>query len=192
MRILRVQGLRRLTVGAAVALLAGFSAPQVLAHDTVVGGVPADGQQVAEFPSEIALEFSGYVNEGFNTFAISNADTNEVLFSGEPTVNERWVTLQVPEGIDPGPGNYRIGFQITSSDGHATRGMTNFSVEGAQIAPASNGSTASDAGTEAGTEAASDSQSEQSGISPWVWAIGGIVLVVIAVGGILAASKNRK
>ncbi|WP_018295654.1 copper resistance CopC family protein [Corynebacterium lubricantis] len=189
---MRYPRLRRFAVGSAVALLAVFSAPQVLAHDTVVGGVPADGEQVAEFPEEIALEFSGYVNEGFNTFAISDADTDEVLFSGEPVVNERWVTLEVPEGIDPGPGNYRIGFQITSSDGHATRGMTNFSVEGATEAPAANATEGESASEETAEAASETEQAEQSGISPWVWAVGGIVLVVIAVGGIMAASKNRK
>ncbi|MBN9643362.1 copper resistance protein CopC [Corynebacterium sp. CCM 8862] len=109
--------------------LTGAVAPPVaVAHDSVINSKPEDGGTVAEFPREIVLEFSGIPKPNFNTVAVSNADTREVLFSVEPILDQQFVHVDVPADIDPGPGNYLVGFQITSSDGHATRGGVTFSV----------------------------------------------------------------
>ena len=112
------------------ALVLGGSMPAAFAHDSVIGGSVKDGDQLDEFPKEITLEFSGIPKEDFNTFAVTNADTGEKLFSQEPQLHERDLTIETPEGVNPGPGNYQVGFQITSSDGHATRGGVEFSVKG--------------------------------------------------------------
>lgn len=127
----RVPWLRRTAaaVGTA-ALVLGGSMPAAFAHDSVIGGSVKDGDQLDEFPKEITLEFSGIPKEDFNTFAVTNADTGEKLFSQEPQLHQRDLTIETPEGVNPGPGNYQVGFQITSSDGHATRGGVEFSVKG--------------------------------------------------------------
>lgn len=127
----RLPWLRR-TVAAVgtAALVLGGSMPAAFAHDSVIGGSVKDGDQLDEFPKEITLEFSGIPKEDFNTFAVTNADTGEKLFSQEPQLHERDLTIETPEGVNPGPGNYQVGFQITSSDGHATRGGVKFSVKG--------------------------------------------------------------
>lgn len=127
----RVPWLRRTAaaVGTA-ALVLGGSMPAAFAHDSVIGGSVKDGDLLDEFPKEITLEFSGIPKEDFNTFAVTNADTGEKLFSQEPQLHERDLTIETPEGVNPGPGNYQVGFQITSSDGHATRGGVEFSVKG--------------------------------------------------------------
>lgn len=113
---------------AAVAALAVTAQPAAWAHDSVIGGNPANGEVVEEFPDALALEFSGHPKEGFNTFALSRvADgTPDVLYSGEPALDGRWVSLDLPAGFEAEPGEYRIGFQIISTDGHATKGMTTF------------------------------------------------------------------
>ncbi|MDK8243813.1 copper resistance CopC family protein [Corynebacterium sp. UMB10321] len=109
------------------------------AHDAVIGGDPSNGSVVAEFPKELSLEFSGQPQEGFNTFALSRVSDNEILFTGEPVLDGRFVSLELPEKAresgDKVPGEYRIGFQIVSSDGHATKGMTTFTYapEGSQV-----------------------------------------------------------
>ena len=110
------------------------------AHDAVIGGDPANGSVVTNFPDVLTLEFSGQPQDGFNTFALSRVSDNEVLYTGEPTLDGRFVSLEVPEAVhsavDEAPGEYRIGFQIISSDGHSTKGMTTFTYvpDGGEIA----------------------------------------------------------
>ena len=147
----RVPWLRRTAaaVGTA-ALVLGGSMPAAFAHDSVIGGSVKDGDQLDEFPKEITLEFSGIPKEDFNTFAVTNADTGEKLFSQEPKLHERDLTIETPADVHPGPGNYQVGFQITSSDGHATRGGVEFSVkgDGSENTEAPESDTAGQEGTE--------------------------------------------
>ncbi|MBK4167338.1 copper resistance protein CopC [Corynebacterium macginleyi] len=127
----RVPWLRRATVAVgATALIAGGSAPLALAHDSVVGGTVKEGDQLEEFPKEITLEFSGIPKDQFNTFAVTNKDTGEQIFSQEPELDERYLTITTPDDVEPGPGSYQVGYNITSSDGHATRGGVSFTVTG--------------------------------------------------------------
>ena len=114
----------------AVGALSVVATPAALAHDSVIGGNPTDGEVVEEFPRSIELEFSGLPQEGFSTVAITDQDSGDLLFSGEPTIKDRLVTLDLPADISGGPGDYTVGFQILSSDGHATRSSTTFTVAG--------------------------------------------------------------
>ena len=81
---------------------------------------------------------------------MTNADTGEKLFSQEPKLHERDLTIETPADVHPGPGNYQVGFQITSSDGHATRGGVEFSVkgDGSDNSEAAESDTADQEGTE--------------------------------------------
>lgn len=142
--------------------------PVASAHDVVISSDPADGSTVAEFPRRISLEFSGIPQETFNTIAVSNADTSEILLRTEPELDQQFVSVDIPEDIQPGPGNYIVGFQITSSDGHATRGKTTFSVGDATIQPSETTDTA---------VAAEEPEPNMLG-----WYLGGALLVIIAAG----------
>ena len=158
-----------------------LAVPMASAHDVVVGGSPANEEILQEFPDTIELEFSGYVKEDFNTFAVSDMETEEILFSGDPTIDGRMVTLDVPADVNPGPGEYRIGFQITSSDGHSTRGMTTFTVAGEETGT----SAAAPAGS-AGDEVTSESTDakEENGMlqGPLAWVLAGVgVLAILGV-----------
>ena len=93
--------------------------PQAQAHDAVVASTPADGAVVASFPREFELEFSGIPQQSFNTVAVSDAQSGEVLFTVEPTLDQQFVRFETPADVQPEAGEYIIGFQITSSDGHA-------------------------------------------------------------------------
>lgn len=106
------------------------SLPAAHAHDVVLKSTPPDGGVVSEFPRVIILEFSGIPKETFNTIAVSDAVKSEVLFTSQPELENQIATVEVPADINPGPGEYLVGFQITSSDGHATRGKTTFTVSG--------------------------------------------------------------
>ncbi|WP_315042794.1 copper resistance protein CopC [Corynebacterium argentoratense] len=121
---------RVLATVVAVGALTVVATPVALAHDSVIGGTPADGEVVEEFPRSIELEFSGLPQEGFSTVAITDQDSGDLLFSGEPTIDGRLVTLDLPADVSGGSGDYTVGFQILSSDGHATRSATTFTVAG--------------------------------------------------------------
>ncbi|APT84884.1 copper resistance CopC family protein [Corynebacterium aquilae] len=169
-------------------------APQVYAHDVVVGGNPANGETVSQFPHSITLEFSGIPQGNFNTLAVSDADSGTVLYSGQPELDKQNVTLNVPEDINPGPGSYVVGFQITSSDGHATRGKTTFTVApqpseqaaaGASSAPATPTTSPTAAETEAAPQAADSNK------STWLWAGVAVACALVATAA-LSLTKNRK
>lgn len=153
------------------------------AHDSVIAAIPEDGGTVEEFPQEIVLTFSGIPKDTFNTLAVSDSDSGEVLFSQEPNLDGQEVSVTVPEDVNPGPGEYTVGFQITSSDGHATRGKTTFSVAGAQPA-------------EEGAEGASQSETEQNENSsvlsgPLAWIVGALGVLAMAAVVVVAVARNR-
>lgn len=201
-----VRGVQRIRGGLiAVALACGIAAapatplvvaPVAAAHDVVVGGSPADGDIVQEFPRTLTLDFSGEVQEGFNTFALSRSDTGEVLFTGEPTVDGRAVSIDLPADFSAEPGDYRIGFQIVSSDGHATKGMTSFTyapdkAEEGQTAPAQEPSSKADADT---TDTTADEDQATSGPNTTlIWVAAGVLLIAgVAAVAVARNRQNRK
>lgn len=208
MRMSRTSG--TLLAGFLAGGLAVMGAAPAFAHDVVVGGDPADGESVEQFPESVTLEFSGIPRDGFNTFAISDAETEEVLFTGEPTIDDRYLTLELPEDLGAGAGDYRIGFQITSSDGHATRGMTSFTVSGdeataaaaADEAEAEAATPIADTPEEQGdqdaqndtenTENAENTVEEATGLSGvWTWVIAGVAILAIIAVIIVAIQRGR-
>lgn len=173
-------------------------APAASAHDAVVGGNPADGATVSEFPARVELDFSGDPQSGFSTMAVSKVgDTGEadVLYSGEPEVEGRAVTLDLPGDLDPQPGEYRVGFQIVSSDGHATKGMTTFTYEpaggssSAAAAPSEQSGALDTGSTDTGSDNAGSDEESDGSSRAWT-IIGSIVgLLVIAGAGVAALVK---
>ena len=190
----------RLKRSAAVAmagmLVAGplaFS-PVATAHDVVLSSTPENGSVVEEFPETIELEFSGIPQDLFNTVALSNADTGEILFSGSPELDERILSFDVPSDVETGPGNYAVGFQITSSDGHATKGSIAFEVAG-QTADTTEDSTAE--ATEPVTPAEDPQATETGGTgleAPWNWLLGvaGVLVIAGAIVMMIAKGRNSK
>lgn len=176
---------RNLTAAAATAGLLVLAAPVSPAHDLVIGGNPDNGDVVEEFPEIIELEFSGYVKLDFNTFAISDIESGEILFSGPPTIDGRMVSIAVPTDVNPGPGDYRIGFQITSSDGHSTRGMTTFTVAGERDAA----STAAESTTDVASDAAGESGVLQN---PLTWILAGVGILAILGVIVMAIARGQK
>lgn len=178
---------RHLAAAAVALMWSATLAPDATAHDAVVGGVPADGEVVSEFPDQLELTFSDQVQDGFNTFALSNSDTGEVVYSGQPTVEGRNVTLDLPADLEATPGSYRIGFQIISSDGHSTKGMTSFTYE-----PAARAEQASE--TPGESEAAGETSTSEAAESNNTWTLLAAALGVLVVGGAAIAliGKQRR
>lgn len=154
--------------------------PSAHAHDAVIYSSPADEAIVDGFPEQIELEFSGVPQEGFNTIALSN-ERGEVLFSGEPTIEGRRLIVSLPQDLKGEPGDYTVGYQITSSDGHATRGKITFSVR-ANDAPTTSTVEPSITPTPVAEEGADNST---------LFIIGAFVLILILSSGALLLIRRR-
>ena len=185
---------RTLLAGTAAAILAVGTAPMAFAHDSVIDARPGIDETVKEFPAELVLEFSAQPKEDFNTVALSRVSDDEVLFSGEPEVNDREVSIAVPDDVDAQPGEYRIGYQITSSDGHATKGQTTFTFTPAQAAgeSAAQGSESAQGGDSEGeADAASTSDEAENDAASgytWLW----LLLGALFLGGVVIAALSRR
>lgn len=176
--------LRQVTTGiaAGVAGLAiGLSAPLAAAHDSVIGGNVVGDAPLEEFPREITLEFSGIPKDDFNTFAVSDKASGDVLFDATPTIDGRNLTIEVPQDIQPGDGDYQVGFRITSSDGHSTLGSVPFSVaSGDGVDEAAEGSV--DGASEGSSEQESqDSLNSLPAAAKWIIGVGAVLVVGAAV-----------
>ena len=178
----------------ATGLMIAMSAPLALAHDSVVGGNVVSDAPLEEFPREITLEFSGIPKETFNTFAVSDKDSGEVLFDGTPTIDGRDLTVEVPQDVQPGAGDYQVGFRITSSDGHSTVGSVEFSVAGGEDADGA----ADSAGTEGADDNAADTDASSSDgaldslptAAKWIIGIGAVLAIAAVV--VAFGAKTRR
>lgn len=159
--------------------------PEAAAHDAMVGSTPEQDSTVSEAPDSIELEFSGIPREEFNTVALSQ--DGDVLVSDEPEIDGHMLTLGLPDDLDMPDGEYTVGYQITSSDGHATRGSYTFTLDTG--AGAAGGSTGGAATGEAPAEGESgDGQGLPSWATP-VMAIAGVIVVLGAL--VLAVARFR-
>lgn len=185
--------LRTLVAAAGVLGVGAMSmlvAPQAAAHDVVVDSNPENGSVVDEFPETFELEFSGIPQDLFTTVALSNADSGEVLTSGTPQLDGQHLSYEVPSDVQTGAGNYILGFQITSSDGHATKGSISFEVTGsAETTTETTATTDTSETTEAETTETAD---ETSGIpAPWNWVLSIVAVLVVASAIVMMIAKNR-
>lgn len=173
---------RNIVASLAIAIsTVGIGLPPALAHDVVIRSTPGDKSTIEQPPTELELEFSGIPKDTFNTVALSNDDTGEVLFSASPELENQTIRVQIPRDVTLNPGNYKVGFQITSSDGHATRGMTTFRLAGDAV---SNTSKTVDV-----AEPAAESSSSQSTL---LYLGGGLAVAIVAVVGVVLVLSRRK
>lgn len=162
----------------AVASISGsvVAATPAYAHDSILSSDPASGARIPALPKEITLEFSGEPQEGFNTLALSRE--GKVVLSGTPRAQGRRLTLDVPSTLQADPGTYTIGYQITSSDGHATRGSFDFTITGSA---ADNQTPSADSVTSSSEPSPTASQGEQgdanTSVPTWLLPVAGIVVI---------------
>lgn len=177
---------RGAATAAVVAAAAMVTVAPAFAHDSVIGANPQDGSSVQEFPDTIELEFSGEIQDGFNTLAITRdwAGEPDLVYSGEPQIDGRDVILEIPADVEAEPGDYKVGFQIISSDGHATKGMTSFTYDPDGSAQ----SAASDDAEAANTEAA---DAEDSNFWSY-FALAAVVVVVSLLALLFARSRQKR
>lgn len=195
---------RNAAVVAVLSLLGIFTAwfHPAHAHDAVVSSNPENESVISEFPTEIVLTFSGQIQDDFNTVAVSNQDSGEVLFDLEPEIDGFDVIIPVPEDLDVPDGSYVVGFQVTSSDGHATRGAISFvlaaseneAVANATDAPVTAAATTATEPVQTtsatgDTAVTSDDESSQSN-SVVIWLAG--IAIVVGLGAVIFWQRAKK
>lgn len=181
---------RPVAVTGATALTAAsvFAAP-ALAHDGVVESNPAAKSTVDKLPQKISLTFSGVPQDGFNNIALTK--DGKLITREKPSQDGKTLSIDVPEQKDAEPGEYTIGYQITSSDGHATRGSVKFTLAGKD-----NGGSNSD-GSGNSADGQDSNQSSSKGEDPmrglgWLLPIAGIVVIGGALVMAIARWRNLK
>lgn len=160
-----------LAVGLAIA-----TTPAAFAHDQVVGGSPEPDSTVTSVPDSIVVENSAEPRENFNSIALSICD--EQVASGEPEADGNELTLAIPSDVDLQDGEYTVGYQVTSSDGHPIRDSYTFTLD------TGSGNTADCASEE--TEASSESEDEE-GLPSWTGTLLGIAGVIVVLGALVIA-----
>lgn len=179
------KGQRGAAVAAVAATAAMVTAAPAFAHDSVIGATPEDGSVVQEFPDTIELEFSGEIQDGFNTVAITRDQVGDpdLVYSGEPRIDGRDVILEIPADVEAEPGDYKVGFQIISADGHATKGMTAFTYD-----PDGSAQNAASDDPEPANEEAADAEETKF----WSYFALAAVVVVVSLLALLFARNRQK
>lgn len=164
------------------------------AHDVMVESTPEVGSTTETTPSEVRLRFSGtpLTGEGLtNLILVSDADGNQWQ-DGE--VNVEGYELAVPLCENLPQGEYEVAYRVIYSDGHTgeerfsfTNADPNAPAEGApnDCGELSDGAPTPDA--DETNEAQDTSNAEENAaentsasLPGWVWAVGGVGIVVIA------------
>ncbi len=110
-----------LTVIAAVGLLIFAGPTPASAHAKLISTSPTNGQALDQGPSQIVMTFDEPVT--VQTLRATSDDGTEVQL-GEPTISGNNVTATWPGGQKG--GLYRVGYLVTSQDGHVIDGVLIF------------------------------------------------------------------
>ena len=198
---------RLASVAVATALVGGAAAPAVVlapvagAHSVLVSIDPEDGSELDTPPDEIVLTFNEEINQNFASVAVTAGDDRATRVVGDPSVAGETVTVDVD---DLGPGAYTVGYRVTSSDGHVVSGSSVFTVtggaggaevgaeSGSQPAAGGDASPAGGSDTGAGDEAgvADETSGEDTGVSPAIWVVGGLAILLIGGAFVLLRRGN--
>ncbi|WP_404850825.1 copper resistance CopC family protein [Dietzia kunjamensis] len=202
---------RLASVAVAAALVGGAAAPSVVlapvavAHSVLVSIDPEDGSDLDTPPDEIVLTFNEEINQNFASVAVTAGDDRAARVVGDPSVAGEVVTVEVD---DLGPGAYTVGYRVTSSDGHVVSGSSVFTVtggadgaeagagsgaeSGSQPAAGGDASPAGGSDTGAGDEAdvADETSGEDTGVSPAIWVVGGLAILLIGGAFVLLRRGN--
>ncbi|WP_433681744.1 copper resistance CopC family protein [Nocardia sp. CA-119907] len=164
-----------LLVGAGV-LAAGTAA----AHSSPVSSVPADGASVETGPERVSITFNEPLQTSFPALTVVGPDGN-LWSKGDPTVDGPTVSVAVGE-LGP-TGVYKIGYRVTSADGHPVKGELTFT-----LTKAGNGTP----GPKANSQNSSGDKGDSDGIPLWVFIVGAVVLFGGGLAFALFGGRGRK
>lgn len=175
---------RRLVAGLIAGLLclgAGtLAAGTAAAHSSPVSSVPADGASVETGPERVSITFNEPLQESFPALTVVGPDGN-LWSKGDPTV--AGPTVSVPVGELGPTGVYKIGYRVTSADGHPVKGERTFT-----LTKAGNGTP----GPKADSQHNSGGKDDSGGVPLWVFIIGAVVLFGGGLAFALYGGRGRK
>ncbi|GAA1110103.1 copper resistance CopC family protein [Arthrobacter flavus] len=158
------------------------SAPAANAHDEMTGSTPASGASVEMLPEVVELTFSN-VPSGIGS-EVEVLDANgENWAEGDVTIIDR--VASQPLRSDAPAGEYTVNWRVVSSDSHPIEGTFAFT--------ATAGGAAQAPGAVVGTQGPIEiEESEQAAQNDFPWSIVVMVVVLIALAVVLAATARKK
>ncbi|WP_243704588.1 copper resistance CopC family protein [Micromonospora sp. KC723] len=187
-------------MGAALGVSLLLPATPAAAHNSLTGSNPADGARVATAPAQVELRFLSKLDPATTTITVVGPGRVAAAGGAPRFTGDR---VRVP--FAPGPaGEYVVGYQVASGDGHPVKGEVTFTLTTGASAPAAGatpsptGSAAvptapSGAGTPTGGASATAepaSATAEDGSAPvWPWLLG--AGLAVALGGALLLRRRR-
>lgn len=153
------------------------------AHSALIGTVPSDGESVSTAPAAIILEFNEEPLDGMVDIAVTDS-TGTIVATDSAVVTGTEVALAWPGVI--GAGDYTVAYRVVSADGHPITGTFAFSYTGEPTNPDEVVAVDASAG-----EAVVAEVEQSNGGSSTPLIIGIAVVVVVALGGLIAWRRMR-
>jgi copper resistance protein C len=170
-----------LVTGVLLLGIGGLAAGTVSAHSAPVSSNPADGASVEAGPERVSITFNEPLQTSFPALTVVGPDGN-LWSKGTPSVDS--ATVSVPVGELGPAGLYKIGYRVTSADGHPVRGELTFT-----LTKAGTGTPGPKASTQNNN---SDGGDGSNGIPLWVFIVGAVVLFGGGLAFALFGGKSRK
>ena len=167
---------------AALLLLAGSLsmalAESAAAHADVVSTTPASNARVDSAPSEAVVEFDSRLMS-MGAAMVVRDDNARTISQGLPVIDGRRISIAL-DG-DAGPGRYTVAFRAVSEDGHTITSSYTYVVNGAVPTAVPSGQPGIPTATGAGvTPAGVTPATSAGGVSPIVWIVALLLIVVVA------------
>lgn len=179
------------------------------AHNELTGSNPRDGARVATAPARIELRFLAKPSPATTKITITGPDN--VVAGGPPVFDGSRVRVPFKPAA---AGLYIVGYQLASNDGHPVKGEVRFTMTtGTAADPSASPSTAAPIAPSAGSPSAgapsagpvsaspgsstastvpAASEQSDSGGRWWLWALGGLVVLVALTAGLLFRRRRRR
>ncbi|MFS3127649.1 copper resistance protein CopC [Nocardioides sp. Bht2] len=193
----RIRLLGRLSsVAALLLLLPLLGLSPASAHTALVSSDPADGAELTQAPTSVALTFTETMSADLSSASLRIAGNPAVKLPLSVGDSPEILLAEVPATVGSGK-KWTVAYRVVSRDGHPVTGEVNFTV----TAPATTESTSPEPTVSATptatpepeqTDAETSDEKSDDSSSAWWWTVGGIAAVVIIGVGVLAARANRR
>ena len=129
MNALAVHVLKRVIVGAVMAMAMGVPVTPALAHALLVKAEPPRRAVLTKAPSQIRLWFNEEIEGAYSSLVVLDAEKNSVT---EVTLHlapddQKSIVLPLPNLAS---GRYSVTFRVLSVDGHVVESSFDFTVKG--------------------------------------------------------------
>ena len=129
MNSLAVHVLKRVMVGAVMAMAMGLPVTPALAHALLVKAEPPRRAVLTEAPAQIRLWFNEEIESAYSSLVVLDAEKHpvtEVKLHLAPS-DPKSIVLPLP---DLASGKYSVKFRVLSVDGHVVEASFDFTVKG--------------------------------------------------------------